>query len=369
MSSSVGASGAPALGAYLPTKTSASTLVTPGRTPSNIANDSLEGQNPALVANPQAVMFDLSTREPILTNSAATASTTLRTPFSDRTFDIVGSPDDVSVFGATAKAGGVWEPQIMKLMSRLVEPSDVCLDIGANLGARTLALAQLTPAGTVYAFEPSTMNAGFLTENVRRNDLGNVRLQKLALGAQSSVQSFTHLLGMEGCSFMTPSDPIEEVLMRSWGQDIDRITEDVPVKTLDEWVDENDVHWIDFIKMDVEGSELSVMDGGKRTIERFRPDMIVELNKHALSLYYGIEPQKFFDRLASIYKYIYIIPDNQEEEPYRVTSFAEISPMLDIPGHWWVDMLCIASPLDYREASRRPKIGLGGWLKSKFGKG
>ena len=301
--------------------------------------------------------------------TAATDAITLRTPFSGRTFQIVGSPDDISVFGATKKASGFWEPQIMRLMSRLVRPGHVCLDIGANLGAHTLALAELARGGAVYAFEPSTVNMSFLAQNVGRNGLDNVRLQKLALGAQAGTQSFTHLVGMEGCSFLTPNDPIEDVLLRSWGQNLDRITEDVLVITLDQWAENNMIDKIDFVKMDVEGSELSVIEGGTKTLGRFRPPLILEFNKHALNLYYGINPKLFFDRLTDLYSHFYIIPDSQEERPRRIASFADIASLIDNPQHWWVDMLCLAAPFEDVAAREEGKSGPAGWLKSIFGQG
>lgn len=269
------------------------------------------------------------------------AHTTLKTTYSGRTFDIVGSDGDDSVFNSIKRDDGAWEPQIMDLLSNLIGPDDICLDIGANLGAHTLVMSDL--AKQVYAFEPSSINSGFLSENISLNGLSNVSVQKLGLGRTAGKQEFTHLVGLEGCSFLTPEEPIEDVLIKAWGQNLERVTETVEIATLDEWAATAKIDRLDFVKMDAEGSELAVLDGGARTFERFKPKLIVELNKNTLSLYYGIQPDVFFDRLSSIYNYIYIIGDERHANPVRARSFKDVEKEL-VPGHHWADLLCMSRP-------------------------
>jgi FkbM family methyltransferase len=267
-------------------------------------------------------------------------------PFADRSFDIIGSIEDISVFGAIRKCGGYWEPQIMNLMARLVKPTDVCLDIGANLGAHTLALADLTSsAGKVFSFEPSSINSTYLRENVEKSDFSNVSIQNIALGSSIEMHDFVNLTGMEGCSFLSAADPTEDVILRSWGIELNHMMEEVAVQTLDSWVDANHVHRVDFIKMDVEGSELGVIEGGIATFRKYRPTLIVELNKNTLMLYYKIEPSLVFDRIRDLYEYIYVIPDESAAPCLRVESFDQIEALLETPGHWWVDLLCMMDPL------------------------
>ena len=258
---------------------------------------------------------------------------------------IIGSPNDRSVFNQIGINGGLWEPQIVGVLASLVKPTDVCLDIGANLGAHTMVLADLASRGRVYAFEPSSINAGFLSENIRANCLTNAQCEQIGLGSQRGVQEFTNLVGLEGCSFVSPLDDVDDVLVRSWGQRLERTTEKVIIETLDSWVSKNGIDRVDFVKMDAEGSELSILEGGLTTFTSHRPKLIVELNKNALSLYYGIRPSDLFERLSSIYNFSYIIHDEPGLQPTRVTSFDQIAPLLDIPSHWWVDLLCLPQPL------------------------
>jgi hypothetical protein len=50
----------------------------------------------------------------------------------------------------------------------------------------------------------------------------------------------------------------------------------VPCGTLDEYVEEHRIHRVDLIKIDVEGAELSVLRGARKTLSRMKPSLIVE---------------------------------------------------------------------------------------------
>jgi len=232
----------------------------------------------------------------------------------------------------------------MEMMASLVGPTDVCLDIGGNLGAHTMVLADLASQGRVFAFEPSSINAGFLSENIRANCLANARCEQIGLRRQRGTQEFTNLVGMEGCSFVSPQGSVEDVLVSAWGQNVERITEEVAIETLDSWIAQNGIDRVDFVKMDAEGSELAVLEGGLEMFTRYKPKLIVELNRNTLSLYYGVRPSDLFEMLCSLYSYIYIIHEEPSKAPTRIESFDQIAPLLDIPNHWWVDLLCLPQP-------------------------
>jgi FkbM family methyltransferase len=254
---------------------------------------------------------------------------TLKASYSDKTFNIIGSPEDDSAFNRIATEGGNWEPQVMDVMAALVRPTDVCLDIGANLGTHTMVLADLASQGNVFAFEPSSLNAAYLRENIQANKLENARCVQIALGRSRDVKELTNIPGLEGCSFVTPDGDVDLVMEKAWGQNLSTTTESVDVETLDHWIDENEIKHVDFVKMDVEGSEPAVLEGGLATFERFRPTLIVEFNRNSLSFYYGEQPSEFYDRLSELYPFMYIIHDERGLQPTRVTSFNEIEPLLD----------------------------------------
>ena len=276
----------------------------------------------------------------------------LKASYSDRIFSIVGSPNDDSVFNRIAIENGNWEPQVMDAMASLVRPTDVCLDIGANLGAHTMVLADLASQGNVYAFEPSSLNARYLRENIETNKLHNARCVQIALGRAQEVKELTNIPGWEGCSFVSPDGDVEAVIERAWGGNLPTTTESVDVDTLDQWMAQNAISHVDFVKMDVEGSEPAVLEGGLATFERFHPKLIVEFNRNSLSFYYGERPSQFYERLSELYPFMYIIHDERGIQPTRVTSFKEIEPLLDLPNHWWVDLLCLSEPYEHLASPR-----------------
>jgi len=254
--------------------------------------------------------------------------------------------NDVSVLGHIVKTGGIWEPHIMNLMAKVVRSDSICLDIGANIGALTLILADLAHKGVVHSFEPSSINSRFLARNIRQNGLRNTYVHAIGLGSVPGRSEFTTLIGMEGCSFVNPvGQQVDQVVASAWGSGVEQKTESVTIETLDGWMAKQKPRRVDFVKMDVEGSELAVLDGGRETFSRHRPKMIIELNRNTLRLYFGVEPRALFDRLSEIYGYIYLISEDLDEAPRRIMSFDEIEPLLDIPNHWWVDLLCLPDPL------------------------
>jgi FkbM family methyltransferase len=271
----------------------------------------------------------------------------LKASYNDRIFSIVGSSNDDSVFNRIATENGNWEPHVMDVMAALVRPTDVCLDIGANLGAHTMVLADLASQGNVYAFEPSSLNTRYLLENIETNKLHNARCVQIALGRAQELKELTNIPGWEGCSFVSPDGDVEAVIERAWGGNLPTTTESVDVDTLDHWMAQNAISHVDFVKMDVEGSEPAVLEGGLATFERFHPKLIVEFNRNSLSFYYGERPSQFYERLSELYPFIYIIHDERGIRPTRVTSFKEIEPLLDLPNHWWVDLLCLSAPYEH----------------------
>ena len=78
---------------------------------------------------------------------------------------------------------GMWEPRQTRAVSRLVKRSDICLDIGANIGWYTMLLSKLVgDTGAVHAFEPDPRAFFMLSDNVTLNEgPSNIVLNKIGL--------------------------------------------------------------------------------------------------------------------------------------------------------------------------------------------
>ena len=164
---------------------------------------------------------------------------------------ITGSSDDYFVIGAIERSGE-YERHVMAFLANVVRPADVCLDVGANIGVMSLLLARLCPDGEVYAFEPGTTSCAYLRQNVRDNDLGNVRVENLGLYDVSD----TLVLSVDA------HHPGGAHLERAREERADG--EGVRVARLDDWMATQSRDRVDVVKMDIEGAELRAIDGADR---------------------------------------------------------------------------------------------------------
>ncbi len=148
----------------------------------------------------------------------------------------------------------------VELFRQCLQLGDVALDIGANLGAHTLALAQIVgPGGAVFAFEPQRVLFQILCGNVALNEIPNVHALPVALGraaGRAKVPALDYrVAGNFGGVSLAGADG-----------------EDVPVLPLDQL----EVTRVKLIKIDVEGMELDVLAGAKATLARCHPILYVE---------------------------------------------------------------------------------------------
>jgi FkbM family methyltransferase len=164
--------------------------------------------------------------------------------------------------GRSLEAYGEFSEAEVRLWRRYITPGDLVLDIGANIGAHTIALARLVgPQGIVLAFEPIRFLYHLCCGNVALNGLTNVRAYHYAVGAQAGR------LTVPLIDFVQPGT-FGGLPLGAWEQG-----EPVSVISLDELLSVPACH---FIKVDVEGMELDVLQGAEQTITRFRPVLYVE---------------------------------------------------------------------------------------------
>ena len=87
--------------------------------------------------------------------------------------------------GRSLKLYGEFSYGEAELFGHIVHPGDVVVEAGANIGAHTVRLAQLTgPEGFVYAFEPQRLVFQLLAGNIAINSLENVDCRRACVGAQ-----------------------------------------------------------------------------------------------------------------------------------------------------------------------------------------
>ena len=172
---------------------------------------------------------------------------------------------------------GAYDWPLHRAIARIVKRGDVCLDVGANIGSVTLDLARrVGRQGKVHSFEPNPIVVERLREHIVRNALDQiVQIHPTAL---SNVSGETQIRTPKRCA---DNQGTSSLVNRS--DKTLSITRKVPTTTLDEFVRENDISRINFIKLDIQGAEPLLLQGGQRTLSRFSPTLIMEVSPDDLS--------------------------------------------------------------------------------------
>lgn len=159
------------------------------------------------------------------------------------------------------------ETEYVYHLPQLVRAGDTCIDIGANLGYYARTISRLAgPAGRVYAVEPVAPIRKVLSRNLRR--CGNTEILPFALGAAAGPVRMGNDSARENGYFGTGRNFVNEGGGRS---DVEFTAEMRRGSELFARLPR-----LDFIKCDIEGYEVVVMNELRPLLERFRPTVLIE---------------------------------------------------------------------------------------------
>lgn len=153
---------------------------------------------------------------------------------------------------------GTWEPFETELLESLVQPGDVVVDVGANIGYYTLLFARRVGAqGRVYAFEPAPDNCALLQANVKRNGYENVCVEQKAVSDKNG-SAVLELSNENYGDHRLKNGHAPAQALRVETTTLDAYFQDIPAKLC-------------LVKMDAQGSELRVLRGMKSVLARAAP--------------------------------------------------------------------------------------------------
>ena len=257
----------------------------------------------------------------------------------ERAVSVAGSDDD-DYFRHIVDGGDLTDPVLGALRPHVGEDA-WCFDIGANIGLYSLALSALAPQGRVFAFEPSPGSVEFLRANLRRNRAGNVKVFPTALADHEGTISFHDVPFFTAGSFTAEegswlgSDAVGSTLVQ------------VQCTTLDAFVEDFGVERVDVVKIDVEGAELAVLEGGVETLAAHRPTVVMEFNSFAFALHAATLPQTALTRIMATFPHVFVI-DRGDGSLARLRTPAEAYQFLYVNGIYGPtdNLLCTFSDLD-----------------------
>ncbi len=163
---------------------------------------------------------------------------------------------------------GIWEPHVTRVFSTLLKSGGVMVDIGANIGFHSLFAASLSPAVSVYAFEPNGDVADQFTESIKKNSLSNIYLYRVGLSDTETER--TLYVRDENTGGATLTETVAEIDFRV------HHTMVVSLRKLD--LELAEVERVDVIKIDVEGHEYEALKGASQLLETWHPTIIMEFS-------------------------------------------------------------------------------------------
>lgn len=132
-------------------------------------------------------------------------------------------------------------------------------DVGANVGLYSLLSAAVNPQADIHGFEPTPEIFDAFTNNIQRNNFGNITANKAAVGNKDGTVFLQVRTGAdgnnEGMNFVDSK--------RHGAKDVE-----VPSLTLDGYCEKKGIQHIDLLKIDIEGGEYNALLGSQRLLEK-----------------------------------------------------------------------------------------------------
>ncbi|MCS7028057.1 MAG: FkbM family methyltransferase [Bacteroidia bacterium] len=179
----------------------------------------------------------------------------------------------------------------------LVRDKKIIFDIGANFGETALFFAKYAPSDAkIYVFEPESFCFRKLVHN-------------LSLNAYNNIFAFNFGFGNENGKFYLASDTANN----RGGNRIQleaNMPANIEIKRIDDFVEQEKIEKVDFIKIDVEGFEYHVLKGGENVIRRDKPTLFVEVNDKNLKAQKS-SAVELISFLEKYYSHIYAAQDNR----------------------------------------------------------
>ncbi len=143
-----------------------------------------------------------------------------------------------------------WFEDEIKFIRKIIHSGNHVIDIGANYGVYTLSIAKIIgPAGKIYSFEPANKTAETLLKSIQINGFKNIVVEKKGLSKEIGVANL----------FLNNNSELNSLVRNTVNMGPSELVE---ITTLDECMKLFNWKQIDFIKIDAEGEEKNIIQGG-----------------------------------------------------------------------------------------------------------
>ena len=198
-----------------------------------------------------------------------------------------------------------WEPEA-PYMKEVVRPGDICLHFGGSDGRHSYLLSkQIGPQGKVHVYEPSNYSYAIMARLIRWHGLRNVTPHNAAIGAADGSMILSvprKMTGHLGRAYGVVTDggrtASDEKL--ATGNNTEFVDQPTAVTSLDSLMEREKLPRVDFIRCDVEGAEIRFIEGGKKTIERDLPSLLIEIHPFSLQRNFASSGEAVRDYFLSL---------------------------------------------------------------------
>jgi len=229
------------------------------------------------------------------------------------TFDVdIREGIDLSLF-----LFGSFERDILTTIKALVSPDGIFIDVGANIGALTLPVADYLERGHVYAVEPTNYAFDKLRKNLELNPAVSERVTVIQSFVASEDAPVSDLVAYSSWP-VTGSDspqqhPVHKGVQQAAG---------CGQVTLDALINANGIQTVSLVKIDTDGHEFSVLSGATECLKRLRPAVIFEACEYLL-----VPPRPTFDDFAKLFhSHDYTICERAGFQPISHQEFLRTCP-------------------------------------------
>ncbi len=205
---------------------------------------------------------------------------------------------------------GSYDEKEMSFLAKFIPENFVIADIGANIGYYTLLFLRNNKS-KVYSFEPSVREFQLLKKNIQANGVSNHCVLEQLIVSNTMDDKTLHLSDLNfGTNTLYPSQ--DNVYSKS-------IT--VKSTTLDDYANRKNIK-INFIKLDVEGAELEVLEGAINVLLESKPHIFIEVwGSH--KKYFSPENDKVTLHLHNLGYLFYTINSNFKLSMVMTGDFVE----------------------------------------------
>lgn len=210
-------------------------------------------------------------------------------------------------------------------------PSLICFDVGANIGKWSRQVLNSCNVDQMHLFEPVSSSFNKLTDEFSSFEQAKVRINHSALGDEEATTLIYYGEHLSQASFLKDASRINYIKQDSY--------EVVAVDTIDNYVKTAKISRIDVLKIDVEGYERCVLDGGRKFLTCNPPAFIqIEMNRH--QIYTSTNLFALLSDFESLYTVYRLMPggwvriklDDPESNIFHFSNYVLVRNDVDLPS-------------------------------------